>query len=441
MRKINLPIDLSIVIPAANEGENLHSLLPEIIDVLKEMPITYEIIVIDELADDFTKRVVERSNAVLISDNSPGYGNSLIEGIRASRGRYILTMDADFSHPPHFIKELWKRKISGDVVIASRYIEGGKAIMPISRYILSRILNIFFSRGLDLHVKDMSSGFRLYRSDVIKNQSPQCINFDIVQELLVRTLIEGYKISEIPFVYQPRKFGSSHARVIKFGLDYLRTFTKLWKIRNSIASADYDARAFDTFLIPQRVWQRKRFRFVTSKIKKNSRCLDVGCGTSKILNALPVGSVGLDILFRKLRYSRAYNKPLIHGSALSLPFKNESFECVICSQVIEHIAGSSVLSELDRILKPNGRLILGTPDYGKWQWKLIEWLYKHILPQAYADEHITHYTLGGLLEEYIEKLGYSIDDINYIYQGELILSLNKPSRMPCVEHTKHCNPR
>jgi dolichol-phosphate mannosyltransferase len=425
LQKYSDPIELSIVIPALNEGENLRYLLPEINEVLMEMSIAYEIIVIDELADDQIRRVIEENNATLLSPNCHGYGNSLIAGIRTSAGRYIITMDADFSHPPQFIKDLWINKSIGDVVIASRYITGGRAIMPISRYILSRILNIFFSRGLDLHVRDMSSGFRLYRSEVINNQVAQNVNFDIVQELLVKSLVEGYKISEIPFIYHPRKFGSSHARVIRFGLDYLKTFAKLWKIRNSIASADYDARAYNTFLLPQRIWQRKRFKYVTGFIKDKKKCLDVGCGTSKILGTLPPGSVALDILIRKLRYARIYNKLLIQGTALSLPFESESFDCVICSQVIEHIPRSSVLDELDRVLKPSGKLILGTPDYGKWQWIVIEWLYKHILPQAYADEHITQYTLNELLEEFVQNRGYTLEDRRYIFQGELILSLIK----------------
>jgi 2-polyprenyl-3-methyl-5-hydroxy-6-metoxy-1,4-benzoquinol methylase len=100
---------------------------------------------------------------------------------------------------------------------------------------------------------------------------------------------------------------------------------------------------------------------------------------------------------------------------------------VICSQVIEHIPRSDVLNELDRVLKPGGRLILGTPDYSKWQWIVIEWVYKHILPQAYADEHITHYTFTELSNEFIHKRGYRLEDKKYILQGELILSLIKSS--------------
>jgi ubiquinone/menaquinone biosynthesis C-methylase UbiE len=162
-------------------------------------------------------------------------------------------------------------------------------------------------------------------------------------------------------------------------------------------------------------------------IHHEDKCLDVGCGSSRILGALPNGSIGLDILMRKLLYSRCYvNNNYINGSAITLPIASESIKCLICSEVIEHIPRGSVLSELDRVLSPSGLLILGTPDYSKWEWNVIEKLYKLILPQAYADEHITHYTYNEIINEFIIEKGYMIEDTHYILQGELIVSLRKP---------------
>jgi hypothetical protein len=80
------------------------------------------------------------------------------------------------------------------------------------------------------------------------------------------------------------------------------------------------------------------------------------------------------------------------------------------------------------VLSPEGLLILGTPDYDKWEWVLIEKIYKWILPQAYADEHITHYTNKELIHEFVERRGYKLEDRHYILQGELILSLRKPTQ-------------
>jgi len=132
-------------------------------------------------------------------------------------------MDADLSHRPEFLQEMWKGRHTADILIASRYVTGGRAEMPLFRLWLSKTLNSFFSRGLDLQIKDMSSGFRMYNRRSIAWGDLSGKDFNILQEMLVKALIQGYRIREIPFTYLPRAFGSSHARVIKFGLSYLRT--------------------------------------------------------------------------------------------------------------------------------------------------------------------------------------------------------------------------
>jgi len=421
--------DLSVIIPALNESQNLSRLLPKVRQVLNNININYEIIIVDEDADQETHSIVKEYLCILLTPDSKGYGSALQAGINKARGTYILTMDADLSHSPDFLKTLWDAHKSADIIIASRYVNGGRAIMPLSRLVLSVILNQIFNRGLDLKVRDMSSGYRLYKASSIKNRNIESHDFNILQELLVYALIEGYSVLEIPFTYQPLTHGSSHARVVKFGLNYLQTFSKLWKIRNSIASADYDARAYDTLMLPQRYWQRQRFKHINNMIRDEKKCLDVGCGSSRILDVLPVGSIGLDIQMRKLRYSRCYKKIYINGSAVSLPISKDSIKCIICSEVVEHIPRGLVFSELDRVLIPGGLLILGTPDYGKWEWFLIEKLYKLVLPQAYADEHISHYTYQEIIYEFVLKRGYRLEDRRYILQGELILSLRKPQQM------------
>ena len=92
---------------------------------------------------------------------------------RPRAARYILTLDADLSHDPDFIVKLWRSRERAEVVIASRYVRGGVAYMPRSRLILSRVLNAFFARGLGLPVRDLSSGFRLYRAAAVQGLAPR----------------------------------------------------------------------------------------------------------------------------------------------------------------------------------------------------------------------------------------------------------------------------
>ena len=88
----------------------------------------------------------------------------------------------------------------------------------------------------------MSSGFRMYNRQSVQVHKLRGKDFNILQELLVNAYNKGAKIKEIPFTYSPRASGSSHARVIKFGMAYIRTFFQLWRISNSPGSGDYEER-------------------------------------------------------------------------------------------------------------------------------------------------------------------------------------------------------
>jgi dolichol-phosphate mannosyltransferase len=418
-------VDLTVVIPAADEAENLSVLLPLVKETLDSLGIVHEVLVVTRDADPATAAVAAAVGAHAIQQNQSGYGGALLRGFAAARGAYILTMDADQSHPPTFIRTLWEARTSAEVVVASRYVPGGNADMPRTRYVLSRVLNTFFRRGLSLGLNDLSSGFRLYNASVMREQTYAAVDFDILQRILVQAYAEGWKIREVPFAYEPRRHGVSHVRLFRFARAYLRTFWELWKLRNSILAADYDDRAHDSPIWLQRYWQRNRHRHITELIAGEGVVLDVGCGSSRIIGALPPGSVAIDILRRKLRHARKFGRWVVQASAFQLPVRDESFPCVLCSQVIEHVPKDSpILDELCRTLKPGGRLVLGTPDYANWQWVWMEKAYGMAAPGGYADEHIAHYTLDELREIFTQR-GFVVEDVRYILKGELIMALRK----------------
>src|SRR4029453_17355188 len=120
-------------------------------------------------------------------------------------------------------------------------------------------------------------------------------------------------------------------------------------------------RAFYSRIPLQRYWQRRRHRIITSLARAAGRTLDVGCGSSVILQSLN-NAIGLDEAAIKLRYMRQYGVPLVQGSVAALPFADESFDCVVCSQGIQHVpADPAVFKELTGVLRPGGLLIDGPP--------------------------------------------------------------------------------
>src|SRR5467141_3253196 len=415
---------LSLILPALNEAQNLDRVLPELKKALTTLGPTNEIIVVDGGSTDGTPEIARKHEVRLVSQKLPGFGGAYRAGFEQARGEYVLTLDADGSHDPAFLGDLWKARGEGDVVIASRYVPGGTAEMPAWRRLLSRVLNITFGRGLSLPVHDLSSGFRLYRGAILRELELKATDFDVLEEILIRALAAGYRVHEVPFLYRARVAGRSHARLLRFAISYLRTFVAMWRLRNSIASSDYDGRAYDSIIPLQRYWQRGRYRAITRLAGGFHQVLDVGCGSSRIIGAIP-GMIGLDIQLHKLRYARRYGNALVHGSIFELPFADESFDCVICSEVIEHIpAQEKPFDELSRVLRTGGRLILGTPDYDRWRWRTLEWLYGRLSPGGYADEHITHYTRANL-GPYLQGKGFAIEAVEYVGGSEMIFSLKK----------------
>ncbi len=223
----------SVVIPALNEAENLRSLLPLIKDVVSDLNIVAEIIVVDGGSADETRSIVPALGGRVVDQTERGYGGALLAGFAAARAPFVATMDADLSHPPIFLKDFWRDRETSDVLIASRYIAGGRADMAISRRILSAILNRTYSVVLGLKLRDVSSGFRMYDRRQIAALDLRARDFDVLEEILVKIHINGGRIKEVPFHYRVRQSGKSHAKLLKFGWAYLKTLLKMCRLRYS----------------------------------------------------------------------------------------------------------------------------------------------------------------------------------------------------------------
>ncbi|MGH7204748.1 MAG: glycosyltransferase [Nitrospiraceae bacterium] len=417
--------DLAIVIPAWNERENLELLLPAVKEVLAELNLTAEIVITDGGSQDGTRETTERKGARVVIQQERGYGGALLAGFAATSAPYIVTMDADLSHRPVFLEEFWRRRNEAEVLIASRYVEGGRADMGIVRRLLSHLLNRTYRRALSLPLRDLSSGFRMYHRNALTGLKLVARDFDVLEEILIRVHAQGWRILEIPFHYMARGSGRSHVRLVKFGLAFLRTLWRMWKLRNSIASADYDYRAFTSPIWLQRYWQRTRHRIILGYLEKREDLLDIGCGSSRIIVDLPA-AVGLDILQNKLRWLRRHHRLLVRGSCDHLPFRDGSFATLINSEVIEHVPDRpEILTEMWRVLRPGGILILGTPDYGRWLWTVLEWMYGKVHPGGYGEEHISHFTREQLATR-LRAAGYEILNCRYVGLCEMIFKARKP---------------
>jgi dolichol-phosphate mannosyltransferase len=417
-------MDISVILPVVNEYDNLRILIPRIQASLDREKLSYEIIVVDGGSIDGTREASAALGARVLVERRRGFAGAMETGFAEAAGDYFLTLDADLSDDPDFIGKIWAARTRGDIVVASRYVRGGVTYSSFIRHSMSWMLNAVLRRLLSMPVRDMSSGYRLYRREALQDMEINSTNFEVQQEVLVRAYARGFSVVEVPFVYFPRNTGRSHARVFRFGIDVARSALTLWKLRNSLASADYDERAFYSIIPIQRFWHRSRHHFAVTWARGHASILDAGCGSSLIVQSLN-HVVGMDFNLSKLRFLRRYRMPLVRGSAFALPFCDQSFDCVISQEVIEHLPYDEVIfEEMRRVLKPGGVVILGTPDYATWVWRTIEPIYGFLMPGGYKDEHITHFTRESLTEIMV-RLGFAVEEVAYVGGSDLLMRCRK----------------
>lgn len=222
---------LSVVLPAYMEEENLRQLLPRLKGVVADIDPDGEIVVVDTMTPmDNTAEVCEGCGVRYVNRVGGNFfGDAVRTGIREAQGEFVVFMDADGSHPPEFIRNLWKERNDADVVIASRYTEGGATDNSRVLVLMSLVVNLVYSVVLGLNCKDVSNSFKLYRGEMLKELTLKCNNFDIVEEILfkIKRNHRALRIRELPFTFRKRMFGSTKRNLFVFIFSFIVTLLKL----------------------------------------------------------------------------------------------------------------------------------------------------------------------------------------------------------------------
>lgn len=417
--------DVAVVLSHPGAADTLERLIASTQQLVAHFKVPATLYLTDDGTRPDAVQIARARGISVIPQAGHGYGGVLNAAVTGTTAAFIITLDADGVHPPELLPYFWAQRGAAAIVIGSRYIPQGHTQMPWWRRVCSRSLNGVFRTMLDLPFHDLSSSYRLYQRAALAPLAPVTAGDAALQEVLIKTFCQGHGVLEIPMHYVAvASGGRSFGTLLPLGLDYLAAFRKMWVLRNSVESSDYDTRAFYSRIPFQRYWQRRRYTILSGYIGDALRVLDAGCGSTQLLNRCPQ-IVGMDFGLRKVRFMRRPGRQLVNGSTFALPFKSEAFDIVLSSQVIEHLPDDPVIfSELIRCIVPGGALVLGTVDYGSWQWPLIEWMYGLAKPTGYAQEHITHYTTAILVER-LTSLGLKIEQIEYICKGEIIIKARK----------------
>ncbi|MGB8859322.1 MAG: polyprenol monophosphomannose synthase [Ilumatobacteraceae bacterium] len=208
-----------VVVPTFNERENIADLLR----ALRASVPDAEVMVVDDLSPDGTGEAAEAVAAelgritVVHRQGRPGLGAAYRHGFTLAFERgfdAIVSMDSDFSHDPAVIPTMLQLLEGGaDVVIGSRYVEGGGTQdWPLRRRLLSRWGNRYTGVLLGAKVRDCTAGFRAYRADVLRAIEPGSTSaegYAFLTELTRRLARSGATIVETPILFKDREKGTS----------------------------------------------------------------------------------------------------------------------------------------------------------------------------------------------------------------------------------------
>ncbi|MCO8123267.1 glycosyltransferase family 2 protein [Stieleria sp. TO1_6] len=229
---------LSIVIPAYNEQENIGPCLDELMTMLVDQSgIDTEVIVVNDNSSDQTESVVLSRKARwptirLVRRQPPGgFGRAIRSGLQFVRGEVVVIYMADRSDHPIDAKRYFEAIHEGyDCVFGSRFIRGSSVKhYPRVKLWVNRIVNKAIQWMFWTRMNDLTNAFKAYRRDVIEHCGPyRACHFNITLEMSLSALISGYRIKEIPIQWEGRTWGSSNLRMREMGRRYLCTLMMLF---------------------------------------------------------------------------------------------------------------------------------------------------------------------------------------------------------------------
>jgi dolichol-phosphate mannosyltransferase len=224
-------LSLSVVIPAHNEEGCIRSTVEGLYQALSARGIPHEILVVNDNSRDATEEILRATAAVIPTlryvNNTPphGYGFAVRKGLANFRNDAVAVYMADASDTPRDLIAFYDEMVAKDVdcVFGNRFDRASKVTdYPRSKLVMNRMANNFINVLFDLHYKDITNAFKLYRRQVIEGLNPLLSHhFNLTVELPLKAIIRGFSYSVVPNDWTNRKSGDSKLKIKEMGSRYL----------------------------------------------------------------------------------------------------------------------------------------------------------------------------------------------------------------------------
>jgi dolichol-phosphate mannosyltransferase len=458
-----------VFIPTYNEKDNAPKLCRELLDI--GLPI--DILFCDDNSPDKTGILLDEiavknpSVKIMHRTGKQGIGSAHYAGIEYGYTHgynLLITMDADFTHKPEYVKRMIKEAGKGDLIVASRYMSDGslpgwnkmRKCLTHTGHLLTKML-----LGMDY---DATGALRLYNLNKIPFEVFNLVSskgYSFFFESLYILHLNGFKIYEIPIELPARTYGSSKMdlkevyRSVK--LLFTTFLTSLFNrdryslgkplTQEEIDPAHYDPQGWDTYWEAQQtglsfaydtiaaIYRRFLIRpsltwLIKKKFRPGAQLLHAGCGggqvdfdVRKYANVAP-----LDISVKALnRYRQAHGDcKVLHQSIFNVSCANNTYDGVYNLGVMEHFTPdeiAKILMEFQRIVKPNGKIVLfWPPEFGLSVnvIKLMHFFLGSMLKKSdgksdgkFHPDEITRITSKTQVEKFISEAGFELEEYHF----------------------------
>jgi dolichol-phosphate mannosyltransferase len=211
-----------LVLPTYNEAENIEAVVRAALPQLESTGLPHRVLVVDDGSPDGTGDIADRLAGelepveVLHRNHKEGIGPAYLAGFAYAIARgadLMLEMDSDFSHDPRDIPRLVAAASDADLVLGSRYVDGGGVTdWGAARRLISRGGSLYARLVLGVPIRDLTGGFKCFRREVLEALDLQSVGTDgygFQIEMTYRAIRAGFRVVELPILFRDRRVGAS----------------------------------------------------------------------------------------------------------------------------------------------------------------------------------------------------------------------------------------
>ena len=245
------PESLTVFFPVYNDAATVRRVTEKALRVCGELTDDFEVIIVDDGSPDASGVIADElahehaQVRVVHHPQNRGYGAAVRSGLAESRHEWICFTDGDDEYDLRDLRKLWRLRHRYDLIITFRYVRRYSGL----RIVISRVYNVVLRRLFYTRYRDVSTGLRLIRKEVVDELPLEATSPFIGAEIAIKTMLKGYRVGEMGIQTFPREFGKGNSTSPH---NIYRTIVDMLQCHRRVFSKDYEPPDPDDVAEPER---------------------------------------------------------------------------------------------------------------------------------------------------------------------------------------------